>query len=99
MVQAPHLRNKAKKSDVQQIHATDRKALRNVSLVKRKALLEFLNGKQTEGPKLKQSKKRQVFPWVARGAKRLYWWCTGVVASAMLWMGERPARAKTRRMK
>ena len=99
MVQAPHLRNKAKKSDVQQIHATDRKALRNVSLVKRKALLEFLNGKQTEGPKLKQFKKRQVFPWVVLGAKRLYWWCTGVVASAMLWMGELPARAKTRRKK
>ena len=98
MVQAPHLRNK-KKSASEQIHATDRKALRNVSLVKRKALLEFLNGKQTEGPKLKQSKKRQVFPWVARGARRLYWWCTGVVASAMLWMGERPARAKTRRKK
>jgi hypothetical protein len=99
MVQAPHLRNKAKKSDVQQIHETDRKALRNVSLVKRKALLEFLNGKQTGARTLKQSKKRQVFPWVARGARRLYWWCTGVVASAMLWMGELPARAKTRRKK
>ena len=99
MVQAPHLRNKAKKSDVQQIHATDRKALRNVSLVKRKALLEFLNGKQTGGAKLKRSKKKRVFPWVVLGARRLYWWCTGVVASAMLWMGERPARAKTRRKK
>lgn len=98
MVQAPHLRNK-KKSASEQIHATDRKALRNVSLPKRKALLEFLNGKQTGGPKLKQSKKKRVFPWVVRGARRLYWWCTGVVASAMLWMGERPAHAKTRRKK
>ena len=99
MVQAPHLRNKAKESDVQQIHETDRKALRNVSLPKRKALLEFLNGKQTGARTLKRSKKKRVFPWVARGARRLYWWCTGVVASAMLWMGELPARAKTRRKK
>ena len=94
-VKAPHLRT-AKTLEGAPTPKESRPKQRNVSLPKRKALLEKAKKHLTGAKESKPSSGRRAFRWVVLGAKRLYLYAITAAKSAIKWTGGQFQRVKSR---
>jgi len=92
-VKAPHLR-KAKALEGEQTPKQDRPKQRNVSLPKRKALLDKAKKHLTGAQELKPSSGRRAFRWVVLGAKHLSLYAITGAKSVIKWTAGQFQRAK-----